>query len=79
MPIRGPIIQNFMMVTPAENIKKGMEIQADMLFHSILPLEKFEKEKGIVLEEIARSLESESSQNLLALRSSETRSDIFRR
>ena len=43
---------NFMMVTPAENIKRGMEIQADMLFNSILPAEKFEKEKGIVLEEI---------------------------
>lgn len=47
---------NFMMVTPAENIKKGMEIQADMLFNSILPAEKFEKEKGIVLEEISKSL-----------------------
>ena len=47
---------NFMMVTPAENIKKGMEIQADMLFNSILPSEKFEKEKGIVLEEISKSL-----------------------
>lgn len=47
---------NYMMVTPAENIKKGMEIQADMLFHSILPSDKFEKEKGIVLEEISKSL-----------------------
>src|SRR3989339_75562 len=43
---------NFMMVTPTENIRKGMEIQADMLFNSTLPNEKFEKEKGIVLEEI---------------------------
>jgi len=58
----GTYYTNYMMVTPAENIKKGMEIQADMLFHSILPVEKFEKEKGIVLEEIARSLENESSQ-----------------
>ena len=47
---------NFMMVTPFENIKKGMEIQADMLFNSTLPLEKFEKEKGIVLEEISKTL-----------------------
>ncbi|MCK5027828.1 MAG: insulinase family protein, partial [Candidatus Pacebacteria bacterium] len=47
---------NYMMVTPFENIKKGMDIQADMLFNSILPEEKFKKEKGIVLEEIARSL-----------------------
>jgi predicted Zn-dependent peptidase len=58
----GTYYTNYMMVTPAENIKKGMEIQADMLFHSILPEEKFEKEKGIVLEEIARSLENEASQ-----------------
>jgi len=58
----GTYYTNFMMVTPAEHIKKGMEIQAEMLFHSVLPPEKFEKEKGIVLEEIARSLENESSQ-----------------
>jgi len=47
---------DFMMVTPAENIRKGMEIQADMLFNSTLPNENFEKEKGIVLEEISKSL-----------------------
>ncbi|MCP5064724.1 MAG: insulinase family protein, partial [Ignavibacteriae bacterium] len=47
---------NFMMVTPTENIKKGMELQAAMLFNSTLPDKKFEKEKGIVLEEIAKSL-----------------------
>jgi secreted Zn-dependent insulinase-like peptidase len=58
----GTYYTNYMMVTPAENMKRGMEIQADMLFHSILPVEKFEKEKGIVLEEIARSLENETSQ-----------------
>ena len=28
---------NFMMVTPTENIRKGMEIQADMPFNSTLP------------------------------------------
>ncbi len=53
---------NYMMVTPAEHIKKGMEIQSDMLFHSILPAEKFGKEKGIVLEEIARSLAKPNEQ-----------------
>jgi len=47
---------NFMMVTPTENIEKGMELQAGMLFNSVLPEKKFEKEKGIVLEEIAKSL-----------------------
>ncbi len=47
---------NFMMVTPAENIYEGMKIQSQMLFHSVLPEDKFEKEKGIVLEEIGKSL-----------------------
>jgi predicted Zn-dependent peptidase len=51
-----------MMVTPTENIRKGMEIQADMLFNSILPAEKFEKEKGIVLEEISKSLANPQEQ-----------------
>jgi len=54
---------NFMMVTPSDNIKKGMEIQADMLFHSTLPNEKFEKEKGIVLEEISKSLVNPGEQS----------------
>lgn len=53
---------DFMMVTPAENIIKGMEIQADMLFNSTMPPEKFEKEKGIVLEEIAKSLANPNEQ-----------------
>ena len=52
----GEYYTNYMMVTPTEHIQSGMEIQGDMLFHSVLPEEKFEKEKGIVLEEIARSL-----------------------
>lgn len=54
---------NFMMVTPSENIKKGMEIQADMLFNSILSKEKFEKEKGIVLEEISKTFADPKEQN----------------
>ncbi len=58
----GEYYTNYMMVTPAEHIKSGMEIQADMLFHSILPEEKYEKEKGIVLEEIAQSLSRPGTQ-----------------
>lgn len=53
---------DFMMVTPSENIRKGMEIQADMLFNSTLPVDKFEKEKGIVLEEISKSLANPQEQ-----------------
>ncbi|MCX6138349.1 MAG: pitrilysin family protein [Ignavibacteriales bacterium] len=60
---------NYMMVTPTEHIRKGMEIQADMLFNSILPNDKFEKEKGIVLEEISKSIaapEDQLGRNILA-------------
>ena len=53
---------NYMMVTPTENIRKGMEIQADMLFNSTLPVDKFKKEQGIVLEEISKSLASAQEQ-----------------
>lgn len=53
---------NYMMVTPAESIDKGMELQADMLFNSTLPGDKFEKEKGIVLEEISKSLANPQEQ-----------------
>ena len=61
---------DFMMVTPTENIKKGMEIQADMLFNSTLPDEKFKKEKGIVLEEISKSIadpQDQSERNTLSI------------
>ncbi|PIE89511.1 MAG: hypothetical protein CR997_11110 [Acidobacteria bacterium] len=52
----GEFFTNFMMVTPCENIDQGMKLQAAMLFDSTLPAEKFAKEKGIVMEEIAKSL-----------------------
>ncbi len=53
---------DYMFVVPVENAKKGLEIQADMLFNSTLPIEKFEKEKGIVLEEISKSLANPNEQ-----------------
>ncbi len=53
---------NYMMVTPSENFEKGLEIQADMLFNSILPGKKFKQEKGIVLEEISKSLAEPAEQ-----------------
>jgi len=58
----GDYYTNFMMVMPAEHQITGMEIQSDMLFNSTLPEEKFEKEKGIVLEEIAQSLSKPATQ-----------------
>ncbi|TLD43153.1 MAG: peptidase, M16 family [Candidatus Jettenia ecosi] len=46
---------NYMILMPKEYIAQGMDIQADMLFNSTLPVEKFEKERGIVIEEIGKS------------------------
>lgn len=45
---------NFMMVVPAEQLEKGMELQSQMLFHSLIPVEKFAKEQGIVVGEIVQ-------------------------
>lgn len=53
---------NYMMVVPSAKIKEGMEIQAGMLFDSVLPEDNFQKEKGIVLEEIAKSLANSREQ-----------------
>ena len=38
---------NFMMVTPSENILEGMKLQSAMLFNSVMPEDKFEKEKAL--------------------------------
>jgi predicted Zn-dependent peptidase len=44
----------YMMVAPAEMLTEALDIQADMLLHSTLPTDKFEKERGIVLEELSK-------------------------
>jgi zinc protease len=44
----------YLMVAPRENFAGVLELQADMIFHSVLPAEKLEKERGIVLEELAK-------------------------
>ncbi|HKI83694.1 MAG TPA: insulinase family protein, partial [Candidatus Krumholzibacteria bacterium] len=45
---------HFMMVAPKEKLSQALDLQSDMLLHSILPPDKFEKERGIVIEEIAK-------------------------
>jgi len=47
---------NFMFVAPSKHFARAMEIQSDMLLQSTIPEDKFEKEKGIVLEEISKAL-----------------------
>ncbi len=53
---------NFMILMPNEFISQGMDIQADMLFNSTLPDEKFEKERGIVIEEIGKGADRTGQQ-----------------
>jgi predicted Zn-dependent peptidase len=45
---------HYMMVAPAERLEEALDIQSDMLLHSTLPSEKFEKERGIALEELSK-------------------------
>jgi len=58
----GPDYTNFMVLMPGGYIEQGMDIQADMLFNSTLPPEKFEKERGIVIEEIGKSADHPTHQ-----------------
>ncbi|MDR4506504.1 MAG: insulinase family protein [Candidatus Scalindua sp.] len=53
---------NYMILMPKDYIEQGMDIQADMLFNSSLPPEKFEKERGIVIEEIGKDADSPTHQ-----------------
>jgi zinc protease len=46
---------NFMLVLPADELAEGLRLQSQMLLHSTLPPDKFEKEKGIVLGELVRT------------------------
>ncbi len=45
---------NYMMVLPAANLETGLDLQSQMLFHSLIPTEKFPKEQGIVTGEIVQ-------------------------
>jgi len=45
---------NYIALVEKDFIEKALDIQSDMLFNSIFPKDKFEKEKGIILNELAR-------------------------
>ena len=45
---------HYMMVAPSEKMHEALDLQSDMLLHSILPPAKFEKERGIVIEELVK-------------------------
>ncbi len=42
----------YLMLGPRERLSEILDLQSDMLLHSTLPADKFEKERGIVLEEM---------------------------
>jgi len=46
---------NYIMLVPREHLAEGVELQAEMLFRSIIPADKFEKERGIVVGEIVQA------------------------
>ncbi len=60
----------YYVLTSKENFEKGIEIQSDMLFHSIIPENKIEKEKGIVIEEIRKDKMSPMFYENMAFRKS---------
>ncbi len=50
----GSSFTDFMVLVERDNFATGFDILADMVFNSTLPQAKVEKERGIVIEEIAR-------------------------
>src|SRR3989338_6865426 len=52
---------NYIVLVEKSHIEKALDIQSDMLFNSIFPENKFEKENGIILNEIARDMSEPSS------------------
>ncbi len=52
---------DFMLLLPKEYLTEGMDIQSDMMFHSVLPIEKLDKERGIVIEEIRKDRDRETT------------------
>ncbi|MEK6590324.1 MAG: pitrilysin family protein [Nitrospinota bacterium] len=51
---------NYIILAEKSYIERALDIQSDMLFNSIFPEDKFQKEKGIVLNEIARDRSEQS-------------------
>jgi predicted Zn-dependent peptidase len=52
---------NYIVLAEKSNIEKALDIQSDMLFNSTFPKDKFEKEKGIIINEIVRDTSEPSS------------------
>ena len=59
---------NYMMVVPAAELETGLDLQSQMLFHSLVPAEKFAKEQGIVLGELVQARDWPGHDTQAALR-----------
>ena len=59
---------SYMALHHKDYLDQALDIMSDMLFHSTFPEEKFEKEKGIIAEEIRKDSENPDYQKELALR-----------
>lgn len=51
---------NYIMILPATNLETGLDLQSQMLFHSLLPQDKFEKERGVVVGELVQAMDDAS-------------------
>ncbi len=58
----------FMALQHKDHIETAIDIMSDMLFNSTFPVEKFEKEKGIITEEIRKDSENPDFKKDLTLR-----------
>lgn len=58
----------FMALNHKDQALKTLDILSDMLFHSSFPAKKFEKEKGIIVEEIRKDSEDPDFKKQVALR-----------
>jgi zinc protease len=56
-----PYLTGYLVLMPKENIQYGLDIQADQLFNSIFPEDQLAKERKVVIEEIRKDNDDESS------------------
>jgi len=59
---------NFIMLVPDDHVAEGVELQAEMLFRSTFPADKFEKERGIVVGEIVEGRDRGGNEAAEAIR-----------
>lgn len=59
---------NYIMLVPREHLAEGVELQAEMLFRSVIPADKFEKERGIVVGEIVQARDRGGDEAAAAVR-----------